>query len=316
MSDVTAVHPALSVLLVGGIIVAGVAASVVLDGLVHSAVSGAGRWWAVPRRAVGRAALRWRQRGSTTERPDVTLWSLSPGFYAACAAAAIAVVPVAEGVAAADVRTGIVVFGAVEVLTMVAVYLHGWSANSYVSMIGGYRFVAVVLSTLLISMFVLIAAALPAESLSFGAIVASQKHLWNVVRQPLGLPLWLVAGLATAFWGPLQLPDAADLAGGTSAETSGPQRLVWSAARRSMLVAYAVAGAAVFLGGHHGPWLPGWSWMILKTLTVLWLLIVCGHLVGRVRPERVVTVAWTGLLPASFIHLVQAGVVALVFAGR
>jgi hypothetical protein len=153
--------------------------------------------------------------------------------------------------AAADVRTGIVVFGAVEVLTMVAVYLHGWSANSYLALIGGYRFLAVVLSTLLISMFVLIAAALPAESLSFGAIVDDQAGLWNVVRQPLGLPLWLVVGLATAFWGPFELADGADLAGGTAAETSGRHRLAWAAARRAMLVAYAVAGAAVFLGTEH-----------------------------------------------------------------
>lgn len=315
MTGATALHPAMSVLLVGGIVVAGIIASVLLDGLLHTAASGTGRWGAVPRRTVGRTALLWQQRGSITERPDVTLWSLSPGFYAACAAVAVAVVPFAEGVAAADVRTGIVVFGAVEVLTMVAVYLHGWSANSYLSLIGGYRFLAVVLSTLLISMFVLIAAALPAQSLSFGAIVASQGDLWNVLRQPLGLPLWVVVGLATAFWGPLDLSDARDLAGGTSAETSGPQRLAWSVARRAMLVAYAVAGAAVFLGGHHGPWLPGWSWMVLKTLVVLSLLLACGHAFGRVRPERVVTVAWTVLLPVSFVHLVQAGLLALASSG-
>lgn len=316
MTEVSALPPLLAVAVVGGVLGVGVCALVLLDSALGAVVAGTGRGLrALGGETVGRAALAWRQRGSLTERPDVALWLLAPGLYGACAAVAVAVVPLADGVAVADVRTGVVVFGAVEVLTMVAVYLHGWSANSYLSLIGGYRFVAMVLSTLLVSMFVLIAAALPAQSLAFGAIVADQAGLWNIIRQPLGLPLWLAVGLATTFWGPCNLADATDLAGGTAAETSGLHRLAWAAARRAMLVAYAVVGAAVLLGGHHGPWLAGWLWMALKSLAVLVLLLVVGHLVGRWRAERVVTVAWTVLLPLSFVHLVQVGVLALATRG-
>ena len=74
---------------------------------------------------------------------------------------------------------------------------------------------------MLVSMFVLIAAALPAQSLALSAIVASQRELWNVVRQPLGLPLFLLVGLSLTLRGPFDYADSADLAGGTSAETSG-----------------------------------------------------------------------------------------------
>ena len=49
----------------------------------------------------------------------------------------------------------------------------------------------------------------------------AQESLWNVVRQPLWLPIYLVIGLAVSFWGPLNFPDASDLAGGTSIEDSG-----------------------------------------------------------------------------------------------
>lgn len=312
----TALSPAAAVALVGGVLAAGVAAVAVLDRALGVLVAGPPRSWrAVVAEPAGWAARWWTQRATVPERPDAALWLLAPGVYVACAAAAVAVVPLADGLAAADVRTGIVVFGAVEVLTMVAVYAHGWSANSYLSLIGGYRFVAVVLSTLLVSMFVLIAAALPAESLRFGAIIESQASQWNVVRQPLGLPLWLAVGLATAFWGPFDVADATDLAGGTTAEVSGPHRLAWALARRAVLVAYAVAGAATFLGGHHGPWLPGWAWTTLKSLAVLVLLLAAGHLLGRWRVERVVVVTWTVLLPLSAAHLLQAGVAALLAGG-
>ncbi|WP_368667820.1 NADH-quinone oxidoreductase subunit NuoK [Palleronia pontilimi] len=39
------------------------------------------------------------------------------------------------------------------------------------------------------------AAALPAESLSLIAIVDSQREVWNVIRQPLGLPLFVIVAL-------------------------------------------------------------------------------------------------------------------------
>src|SRR3546814_4332430 len=73
------------------------------------------------------------------------------------------------------------------------------------------------------------------------------------VRQPLGLPLYLVAGLGLASWGPLRQSDARDLAGGTRSEVAGPDRLAWSAAQLAVLGAVAVVGAAVFLGGWQGP---------------------------------------------------------------
>src|SRR5665647_1241968 len=115
--------------------------------------------------------------------------------------------PLAPGLLAADVANGIVLFGAAMALVVVAVFLQGWSPNSPLPMIGGYRFIAQGLSYEIPLAVVLIAAALPARSLAIAPIVTSQEHLWNVVRQPLGLPLYLMAGLGLAFWGPLALPE-------------------------------------------------------------------------------------------------------------
>lgn len=280
----------------------------VIGRLVAREPAGLGRSLLAPARAT---ALLMLQARTTTERPDAPLWALAPALLAGLAASALALVPVGPHGALAEVEAGIVGFGALGALVMVAVYFHGWAPNSVLPLIGGYRFVALALSYEMPMALVLIAAALPAESLRLSAIVASQADWWNVVRQPLGLPLYLVAGLGLAFRGPLALPDAADLAGGTLAEASGTSRLLWQTARAGMLVAVAAIGATVFLGGWLGPWLPGPAWLALKTLALLVLLVATDHLMARVRLERFVVIAWAVLIPLALVDVFLSGLLAL-----
>jgi NADH-quinone oxidoreductase subunit H len=282
----------------------------VMDRLVATAPRGAlaSDVWLGP---LSRAAWLLTQHANATEAPDWQAWRLAPALYLALAAVGLALVPWSPTLIATDLATSVVLWGSVEALATVVIFLHGWSANAVLPLIGAYRYVALGLSYILISMFVLIGAALPAESLQLTQVVTSQETLWNVVRQPLGLPLFLVVGLGLTFWGPLNLADSTDLSGGTAAEVSGPSRLVWECARAVMLVAFSGIAATAFLGGWLGPWLPGPVWVLLKTLFVLALLLWLGQWLPRVAPERCVTLMWVVLLPLSFVDLVWAGVLAL-----
>lgn len=257
------------------------------------------------------AALLLLQQRTATERPDAAAWLIAPTLLGGIAAVSVALVPVGPSTVVADADAGIVLFGAVAALVMVAVYLHGWAPNSVFPLVGGYRFVALALSYEMPLALVLIGAALPAQSLNFSAIVASQADVWNVIRQPLGLPIYIIACLGLAFRGPLGYPDAADLAGGTLAETSGGARLAWQAARAALLAAVAAIGATAFLGGWLGPWLPGAVWVAVKTLALLALLVAADHLLARVRLERFVVIAWTVLIPLALVDVFLSGVLAL-----
>lgn len=256
------------------------------------------------------SALLLLQQRSSTERPDAAMWAFAPAFLVALAAAALAIVPLGPALAL-EIESGIVYFGAAMAMVMVAVFLHGWSANSTFPLIGAYRFVAQALSYEMPLVLVLIAAALPAESLSIPEIVRSQETAWNVVRQPLGLPLYLIVSLGVWFSGALALPDGTDLAGGTVAELSGTPLLLWRAAQAAVLVAVSAMGAAVFLGGWLGPWLPGPAWMTLKTLLLMLLLILAKHLTARIRLERFVVVSWTVLIPLALVDVFLSGLLAL-----
>lgn len=261
------------------------------------------------------AALVLQQR-SRTERPDAGVRALAPALLGALAAVAAGTVPLGPpegpGGAPAGVDSGIVLFGASMALVTVAVFLHGWGANSLLPLVGGYRFIAQALSFEMPLALVLIAAALPAESLDLGEIVRSQG-VWNVLRQPLGLPLYLVAAAGVSFQGPLATPDGADLAGGTRAESSGTELLAWAVARRALLVAVSAVGATVFLGGWAGPWAPvfGPVWVAVKTGVLLAVLVASGHLLARVRLERFVVVSWAVLIPLALVDVFAAGVLLL-----
>lgn len=310
MNDVEQLSAPVAVAVIGAVLVVGVYLSSVLGVVALRSIAG------YPLRAApaipARSARRlMRQQVVRTERADMLLWVLAPAAYLGLAAAALTVIPLSPGVVVADVRTGVVLFGAAEALAIVAFFFHGWSPNSPMALVAGYRFVAVALSYELLSMFVLIGAAIPAESLSIGAIVESQAGLWNVIRQPLGLPLFLIVALGVTFSGPLDLLDSNDLAGGGSIEDSGVQRLAWQVARHAMRVAFSACTAAVFLGGWQGPILPGGAWMALKTLAVIALLAFLDAFAARISAERFVWIAWGGLLPLAFLDLLIAGLGAL-----
>jgi NADH-quinone oxidoreductase subunit H len=292
--------------LTAGVLLVGVYMVFVMEELVATRVAAATRSGAVAHLPLQRAAWALLRQQTWTERPDNVSWHMAPALYLGLAAAGLALVPLAPGWGA-DVPAGIVLWGGLEALTVVAVFLHGWSANSALALIAGYRFAAIGLSVMLLSMFVLIGTALPAESLNIEKIVESQRGAWNVVRQPLGLPLFLLLGLAISLRGPFDYANSADLAGGTTVEVSGPALLCWQLARAAMLVAFAAMASAVFLGGYLGPVLPGPLWVLVKTAGVLALLVSGGAILARPDASRMLTLIWVVLLPLAFLHLLIAG---------
>ncbi|MEC9483238.1 MAG: NADH-quinone oxidoreductase subunit H, partial [Halomonas sp.] len=127
----------------------------VLDRLIVGALGApqAGSVWLAP---MARGAWLMTQHANATEAPDWQAWRLAPALYLALAAIGLAVVPWSESLVATDLVTSVVLWGSVEALATVVIFLHGWSANALLALIGGYRYVALGLSYLLISMFVLI----------------------------------------------------------------------------------------------------------------------------------------------------------------
>jgi NADH-quinone oxidoreductase subunit H len=248
---------------------------------------------------------------TSTERPDLPVWILAPALLAGLAAVGAVAIPIGGPSAGGDISTGLVLFGAAMLIVLVAVFVFGWAPNSALPMIGGFRFAAMVLSVGIPFSLVVLTTAIPAESLSVGVIVESQSSLWYIVVQPLGFVIYMVTAVGIAFWGPFDLPEGEDLAGGIVAEASGPRLAMWRFAQAALMVTLSLMGTAVFLGGYLGPVLPGWLWTVVKTAVLLLILTASGRTVARMRVQRFVWFGWVVLLPLALVDVFVSGWIAL-----
>jgi NADH-quinone oxidoreductase subunit H len=299
--------PLWSVLLVPVILAGFAAAAVAADAVLAARAAGRPARPALGAPLTGAARLLVAQR-RVTRAPDVLLWRLGLVTVPAAGILAALVIPFGS-VTASRMSVGVVWFNAMEVLTWAGLWMAGWGANSALSLIAGYRFVAQGLAYELPLMFALISAAAGAQSLDVAAVAAAQSHLWYAVWMPAAFLVYLASVYAFSFLGPFAYPAGTDLAGGVLAELSGLDRLVIEAGRWLLLAAGAGMAVPLFLGGGAGPGLPAWAWSAVKTLAVLALLTWARRRLPVLRADRYAELAWVVLIPLT---VTQALVPALV----
>lgn len=292
--------------------------------LLVAASAAAGLEGALAARAAGRPARRgvgaaWaetarllRQRRRSTLAADRLLWRVGVASLVVAPLLMVAVVPWGR-TALVDSEIGVVWFNAADVLVWAAVWLLGWGPNSAWSLVGGYRFLAGALAYELPLMFALTAPGLAAGSLRLSDVVAAQHSVWFVVWMPVAFVVMCLGVAGFSVWGPLSPAAGADVAGGVLAELSGPDRLLVQAGRYLLLGAGSAVAAVLFLGGGSGPLLPGWVWLLVKTVLVLVGLVAVRRRLPLLRPDRFMELGWLVLLPATLLQLL---VVALVVVGR
>ena len=265
--------------------------------------------------ALARAAV--GTLGQPLSRPDVRdgwLFHLAPGLLLLAAVGALAFVPWAPGVRGVDLSTGVIAFPAALAYVTPAIIMAGWGAGRPLAVLGGFRWLALMLAYAMPLAMVTTAVAAPAGSLRPADIVEVQHAVPMALVQPLSLALWLPSVMAVCFLPPFDLPQAeGELGGGAFAEYRGLDAALVALAQRVLLVAVSGMTAALFLSGWHGPLLPPALWMALKTLAVAALLLWAGRQVPRLEIDRVVSLAWKVANPLAILAIVIAGLLTLLF---
>ena len=231
-------------------------------------------------------------------------------------------IPAAENLVLRNLDMGLFYIIAFSVVTILGLVLAGWgSANKY-GTLGAMRSAAQLVSYEIPVIMVVIAVAMLAQSLDLNVITMSQvpaEHLKIkevnsidipfAVLQPLGLLIFLIAGLAEVGRIPFDIYFAeSEIVGGPFVEYSGAHWSVFFLAEYMNTFVIAALTALLFLGGWYGPWLPAWLWFLVKTYFVVMAIFWIRGTFPRLRIDQLMAFAWQVVVPLSFVNIVMTGV--------
>lgn len=219
----------------------------------------------------------------------------------------------------ADINLGALYILTVTSISVYGITLAGWSSNNKYAMLGGLRATAQMISYELALGMAFIGPIMLAGSMSLTEIVNSQKQLWNIVYQPLGALIYMVATIAEVNRAPFDMPEAEqELTAGYHVEYSGMKFALFFMAEYIKMIAISMIGASLFLGGYQGPFLDQYPWLgpiylLIKVLVLLFGLIWIRATWPRIRYDRLMAFGWKILFPLALLNvLITAGVILLV----
>ena len=264
--------------------------------------------------AVARSALgTLRQPLAVPQVKDAWLYHGAPVLLLLGGVLALATVPWAPGFRGLDFSTGAILYSACLAYVTPAVLMAGWGAGRPLQVVGGFRFVALMLAYEMPVVMAVTAAAAPAESLRPAEIVEIQHAVPMALVQPLAFALFVPAVMAIAFIPPFDLPQApGELGGGAFSAYTGVHAGIVVLAQKVLVLGAAGMTSALFLGGWHGPLLPDAVWMALKTAAVATVMIAIGRRLPRAELPWLLAAAWKFAVPAAILAIGWAGFVSLV----
>ena len=236
-------------------------------------------------------------------------------------------IPAARGLVLENLDMALFYIIAFTVVTILGLVLAGWgSANKY-GALGGLRAAAQLVSYEIPLIMAVVAVGMLAQSLNLvhisdlqmpgiqstaPDIMETERSFTNVpfaVLQPLGLLIFLIAGLAEVGRTPFDIYFAeSEIVGGPFVEYSGAHWSVFFLAEYMNTFAIAALTAILFLGGWHGPWLPGIVWFLIKTYTIIMAIFWIRGTFPRLRIDQLMAFAWQVVVPLSFLNIVITGI--------
>ncbi len=215
------------------------------------------------------------------------------------------VIPFSKTLIIRDMNVGILLILAFAALTVLAILMAGWASNNKYSVLGAIRSVAQNIAYEIPLLITLMSIILMVGSFSLVDVVAAQSKVWFVLVQPVACILYLTCATAETNRAPFDLPEAeSELVAGFHTEYSGMRfALFFLAEYTNMFIVSAIA-TVFFLGGWHGPFLPGIAWFFIKVYFVIFLIMWFRWTFPRVRFDQLITFAWKILIPLAFANLI------------
>ena len=227
-------------------------------------------------------------------------------------------IPVGQDLVLRNLELGLFYITAISVLSVMGLVMAGWgSANKY-AFLGGLRAAGQLVSYEIPFIMAILGVAMMSQSLDLTVIVADQSTIANILIQPLGFFIFLLAGLAELGRTPFDIHHAeSEVVGGPFVEYSGAHWAVFFLAEYINTFTIAALTVLLFFGGWGWPDMPfdgvahsalSAVWFLAKTYAVILLMFWFRGTYPRLRIDQLMAFGWQGLVPLSFLNIVITGV--------
>ncbi|MGY5141572.1 MAG: NADH-quinone oxidoreductase subunit NuoH [Nitrosopumilus sp.] len=281
-------------------------------------------------------------------KADKPIFWAAPVIFVATAAAFVALIPVAPGGwVVADVDLGLLgVFAIIGFFPIITI-LSAWSANSKFPFIGGIRALFQMVSFEIPLILSLLGVVIVTGTLNLSEISASQSFFPWIVFLPVGAIVFFITMLAELERIPFDLPEAeSEIVAGWLTEFSGMMYGLVQLGTYLKLYAFAALFVVLFLGGWNGPMivppfpeeiltegivlgpvtakfpglplfdqamLNGTLWFVIKTVGVIFFILLPRGVFPRIRIDMLLSLGWTKLIGLAFVNIFIA--LGLLYAG-
>src|SRR6478672_901181 len=210
----------------------------------------------------------------------------------------------------ADLNIALILIFAIGSIGVYGFILGGWSSDSKYALLGSMRTCAQLVSYEVSLALSVLGVVIMAGTLSLTGIVAAQADsLWYAVPQVVGLVVFLLAGTAETARAPFDLPEAEqELVAGYHTEYGGMRFGLYSMSEYINLITLSGLAVTLFLGGWHGPWLPGPVWFVIKLAVILFVFIWMRTTLPRLRYDQLMRFGWKVLLPLATVNAVVTAI--------
>ncbi|MFF0575029.1 NADH-quinone oxidoreductase subunit NuoH [Streptosporangium saharense] len=245
---------------------------------------------------------------------DRRVFALAPAVALVPYLLVMVVIPVAPGLVGVDLDAGLFFALAVMGVGVLGSIMAGWSSGNKYSLMGGMRSAAQLMAYELPLVLAASSVAMAAGTLSLPDIVGAWQWWW-LPWQAIGAVVFFVAGLAELRRPPFDMPIAdSEIIMGPMTEYTGMRFALFMLAEYAGIIVLCALTTVLFLGGWHGPLLPGVVWTLLKTALLVFVVIWVRVSYPRLREDQLQRLAWVALVPLALFQLALTGVVRVLLA--
>src|SRR3954453_1422364 len=244
---------------------------------------------------------------------DKWVFIVAPAVVVATVLMSFVVIPFTPTIIVADLNVGLLFFLAMSSLGVYSIVLGGWASNNKYSLLGALRGASQMIAYEVFMGLSLMGIVMLTGSFKLTAIVEAQRDMWFCIKQPIGLLLFFIAGIAETHRLPFDIPEAeSELIAGYHSEYSGMKFGMFFIGEYLGITLISAMTVTMFFGGWLGPgFLPPVVWFFLKTIGFIALFILLRASLPRPRYDQLLGYGWKVLLPLVLVNLLVTGAIAL-----